>query len=36
LVHGNLNPYNLMVNEKIDIVALLDREWSRVVPPQFF
>jgi hypothetical protein len=36
LVHGDLNPYNLMVNENLDIVALLDWEWSRVVPLQFF
>lgn len=36
LVHGDLNPYNLMVNENLDIVALLDWEWSRVIPLQFF
>ncbi|RDL40360.1 Uncharacterized protein BP5553_00339 [Venustampulla echinocandica] len=36
LVHGDLNPYNLIVNENMDIVALLDWEWSRVVPLQFF
>lgn len=36
LTHGDLNPHNLMVNEDMDIVALLDWEWSRVVPLQFF
>ncbi|KAF4631887.1 hypothetical protein G7Y89_g6249 [Cudoniella acicularis] len=36
LDHGDLNPYNLMVNENIDIVALLDWEWACVVPLQFF
>jgi hypothetical protein len=36
LAHGDLEPYNIMVNENMDIVALLDWEWSRVVPLQFF
>ncbi|RFU31026.1 hypothetical protein B7463_g5317, partial [Scytalidium lignicola] len=36
LVHGDLNPYNLIVNENFDIMALLDWEWSHVVPVQFF
>lgn len=37
LTHGDLNPHNLLVDEKgMTIVALLDWEWSRVVPPQLF
>ncbi|KAH6700016.1 hypothetical protein BKA61DRAFT_449746, partial [Leptodontidium sp. MPI-SDFR-AT-0119] len=36
LAHGDLEPHNIMVNEAMDIVALLDWEWSRVVPLQFF
>jgi serine/threonine protein kinase len=36
LVHGDLEPYNLIVNDNMDIVSLLDWEWSRVVPLQFF
>ncbi|ODA81130.1 hypothetical protein RJ55_04093 [Drechmeria coniospora] len=36
LVHGDLGPQNLMVNETLDVVAVLDWEWSRVVPVQFF
>jgi hypothetical protein len=36
LVHGDLEPLNLMVNEHVDIVSVLDWEWSRVVPLQFF
>ena len=36
LAHGDLEPHNIMVNENMDIVALLDWEWSRVVPLQFF
>ncbi|KAK2598052.1 hypothetical protein QQS21_005829 [Conoideocrella luteorostrata] len=36
LVHGDLHPSNLMVDEKKRIVGVLDWEWSRVVPVQFF
>ncbi|KAK1768760.1 kinase-like domain-containing protein [Phialemonium atrogriseum] len=37
LTHGDLNPHNLLVDEKgMTIVALLDWEWSRVVPLQLF
>ncbi|KYK61367.1 phosphotransferase enzyme family protein [Drechmeria coniospora] len=31
LVHGDLGPQNLMVNETLDVVAVLDWEWSRVL-----
>jgi hypothetical protein len=36
LIHGDLGPQNLLVNEDLDIVSVLDWEWSRVVPLQFF
>lgn len=36
LVHGDFEFFNLIVNEDMDIVAVLDWEWSRVVPLQFF
>ncbi|EFY91559.1 hypothetical protein J3459_014636 [Metarhizium acridum] len=36
LVHGDLHPSNLIVNEKMSIIGVLDWEWSRVVPVQFF
>lgn len=36
LVHGDLHPSNLMVNDKMRIIGVLDWEWSRVVPVQFF
>ncbi|RFU29458.1 hypothetical protein B7463_g6868, partial [Scytalidium lignicola] len=36
LVHGDLEPFNLMVNEDMTIISVLDWEWSRVVPRQFF
>jgi Phosphotransferase enzyme family len=36
LVHGDLEPFNLIVNENMDITSVLDWEWSRVVPLQFF
>ncbi|KAJ2891959.1 hypothetical protein MKZ38_010502 [Zalerion maritima] len=36
LIHGDLEPYNLIVNENMDIVSVLDWEWSRVVPRQLF
>lgn len=36
LVHGDLEPYNLIVNKDMEIICLLDWEWSRVVPLQFF
>jgi hypothetical protein len=36
LVHGDLEPFNLIVNDNMDIVSVLDWEWSRVVPLQFF
>ena len=35
LVHGDLEHFNLIVNEKMEIISVLDWEWSRVVPPQF-
>jgi hypothetical protein len=36
LVHSDLEPFNLIVNKNIDIISVLDWEWSRVVPLQFF
>lgn len=36
LVHGDLELHNLLVNEDGDILSVLDWEWSRVVPLQFF
>jgi hypothetical protein len=36
VVHGDFEPFNLIVNEHMDIVSVLDWEWSRVVPLQFF
>ncbi len=36
LVHGDFEPFNLIVNEHMDIASVLDWEWSRVVPIQFF
>ena len=35
LVHGDLEPFNIIVNERMDITLVLDWEWSRVVPLQF-
>lgn len=37
LDHGDLGLYNILVDEDtLDIVAVLDWEWSRAVPRQFF
>ncbi|KAL6410165.1 phosphotransferase enzyme family protein [Ilyonectria robusta] len=36
LVHGDLGPQNLMVDDGLRITAVIDWEWSRVVPIQFF
>lgn len=36
LVHGDFEPFNLIVNGESDIVCVLDWEWSRVIPCQFF
>lgn len=36
LVHGDLEPFNLIVDEGMNILSVLDWEWSRVVPRQFF
>ncbi|KAM3547745.1 hypothetical protein MY1884_009457 [Beauveria asiatica] len=36
LVHGDLHLSNLIVNNKMQIIGLLDWEWSRVVPVQYF
>lgn len=36
LSHGDLEMYSLLVNENLDILAVLDWEWSCVVPLQFF
>jgi len=36
LHHGDLGAYNVLVNDKFDILAILDWEWSRTVPRQLF
>ncbi|GAB1311844.1 hypothetical protein MFIFM68171_02054 [Madurella fahalii] len=36
MVHGDLEPFNLIVDEDMSIISVLDWEWSRVVPRQFF
>ncbi|KAL5583750.1 hypothetical protein FOVSG1_015101 [Fusarium oxysporum f. sp. vasinfectum] len=36
LVHGDFQPFNLLVNDQGSVVSVLDWEWSRVVPRQFF
>ncbi|KAG4428691.1 hypothetical protein IFR05_015829 [Cadophora sp. M221] len=36
LVHGDLELFNLLFDDNMDIVSVLDWEWSRVVPCQFF
>lgn len=36
LVHGDMQPQNLIVNEHLEIISVIDWEWSRVVPLQFF
>ncbi|KAI0448833.1 phosphotransferase enzyme family protein [Xylaria acuta] len=36
LVHGDLEPFNLLVDDDMRVVCVLDWEWSRVVPLQFF
>ncbi len=36
LMHGDLQPANILLNENLDIAAIIDWEWSRVVPVQLF
>lgn len=36
LVHGDFEPFNLIVNDDMQIISVLDWEWSRVVPLQYF
>lgn len=36
LVHGDLGPHNLIVDDGMKVTAVIDWEWSRVVPVQFF
>ncbi|KAL1876186.1 hypothetical protein VTK73DRAFT_9624 [Phialemonium thermophilum] len=36
LVHGDLEPFNLLLDDDMNVVAVLDWEWSRVVPLQLF
>lgn len=36
VVHGDLQPHNLIVDENMAILAVLDWDWSRVVPLQLF
>ena len=36
MVHGDLEHFNLLVDQDMSIVGLLDWEWSRIVPRQFF
>ncbi|KAH7308606.1 concanavalin A-like lectin/glucanase domain-containing protein [Stachybotrys elegans] len=36
LVHGDLRLPNILLNDEMKIISVLDWEWSRVVPLQFF
>ena len=36
LVHGDLELFNLILDNEMNIISVLDWEWSRVVPVQFF
>lgn len=36
LMHGDLRPPNIILDGKFDIVAVIDWEWSRIVPLQLF
>ncbi|KAG8409219.1 hypothetical protein J3458_019336 [Metarhizium acridum] len=36
LTHGDLGPQNLIVDDTLEIKAVIDWEWSRVVPVQLF
>lgn len=36
LAHGDLGPQNLIVDDKLEIRAVIDWEWSRVIPVQLF
>ncbi|KAI0102172.1 phosphotransferase enzyme family protein [Nemania sp. FL0031] len=36
LAHGDLEPFNFLVDDDARIACVLDWEWSRVVPIQFF
>lgn len=36
LIHGDMEPFNLLISRDAEIVGVLDWEWSRVVPVQFF
>ncbi|KAF4472819.1 phosphotransferase enzyme family [Fusarium albosuccineum] len=36
LVHVDFQLFNLLANDQVSIVSILDWEWSRVVPRQFF
>lgn len=36
LVHGDLRLANCLVNDQKEIISVLDWEWSRVIPRQFF
>ncbi|KHN96096.1 phosphotransferase enzyme family protein [Metarhizium album ARSEF 1941] len=36
LAHGDLGPQNLIVDDSLEIRAVIDWEWSRVIPLQLF
>ncbi|KAI9827433.1 MAG: hypothetical protein M1832_004782 [Thelocarpon impressellum] len=36
LMHGDLRPSNIIIDEDFNIRAIIDWEWSRTVPLQFF
>ncbi|KAL1863168.1 hypothetical protein VTK73DRAFT_6360 [Phialemonium thermophilum] len=36
LAHGDFEPFNLIVDDDMNVISVLDWEWSRVVPRQFF
>jgi hypothetical protein len=36
IIHGDLKAFNLVIDKDMLIVSVLDWEWSRIVPRQFF
>ncbi|KAI1916105.1 hypothetical protein LOZ58_004392 [Ophidiomyces ophidiicola] len=36
LMHGDLRPPNVFVDDNLNIISVIDWEWSHTVPPQMF
>ncbi|KAM5494937.1 hypothetical protein MaudMau93_000235 [Microsporum audouinii] len=36
LMHGDLRPPNIFVDDNLNIISVIDWEWSHTVPPQMF